>query len=347
MSKIPLMHHHRASNKARVYYKGKHIYLGEWGSQEAQTAYQNFLRQINKIAAPIMKGGGLPVCVAVGKFLDFSKVYYQGGHEVENLKSTLRLFVKFFEWEPITEIGPLKIISMMETLAAEKLTRYRINRLLGHIKRLMDWLVSRELIGAEKLAAIKAVKSLKAGRTPARETPPVPAVPIEIVEQTLKEIRKPLSDMIQIQLLTAMRPNEVCNLNFAEIDQAKAVWIYRPSKHKTSYRGHMRQILIGPEAQALLKRYSFLPRDKPIFYTTKDEPFNAGTYGRAILEHNKTHGIAHWMPNQLRHSAATRIVKEFGWEAARLILGHKSFNITAIYAEENIEKTAEIIGKIG
>jgi len=347
MKKLPQMHHHRASDKARVYFKGKHIYLGEWGSPAAQTAYQNFLRQIDEINAPIMKGGGLPVCVAVGKFLDHAKEYYQGSHEVENLRSTLRVFIEYYEWIPITEIGPLKIMDMMQSMAKKEVSRYRINRLLSHIKRLMDWLVSRELIGSEKLAAIKSVKSLKAGRTSAKEMIPVAAVPIEVVEQTLKNIRKPLCDMIQIQLLTAMRPNEVCNLNFSEIDQAKAVWIYSPAKHKTSYRGHKRQILIGPEAQSLLRPYSFLPRDKPIFYTTKEEAFTAGTYGRAILEHNKANGIMHWMPNQLRHAAATRLVKEFGWEAARLILGHKSFNITAIYAEESLEKTAEIIGKIG
>lgn len=347
MKKLPLMHRHAASNKARVYFRGKHIYLGEWGSPAAQIAYQNFLRQIDEINAPIMKGGGLPVCVAVDKFLDHAKEYYRGGHEVENLRSTLRVFCQFYEWQPITEVGPLKIMDMMQAMARQEVSRYRINRLLSHIKRLMDWLVSRELIGPEKLAAIKSVKSLKAGRTSAKELPPVPAVPIEVVEQTLKNIRKPLCDMIQIQLLTAMRPNEVCNLKFNEIDQEKAVWVYRPAKHKTSYRGHKRQILIGPEAQALLRPYSFLDKDKPIFYTTKAEPFDAGTYGRAILEHNRRHGIAHWMPNQLRHAAATRLVKEFGWQAARTILGHKSFDITAIYAEENLEKTAEIIGRIG
>lgn len=347
MKKLPQMHHHKASNRARVYFKGKHHYLGKWASPEANVNYQNFLRQIDEINAPIVKGGGLPACVAAGKYLDYASEYFGGKGEYNNLKSTLGVFIEYFKWEPITEIGPLKITKFMEYLASQKLPRIRINRILQHIKRMNTWLVERELVGGEKFAAIQAVKSLKAGRTPAIEMVPVAAVKIEVVEQTLKAIRKPLCDMIQIQLLTAMRPNEVCNLNFNEIDQAKAVWIYSPAKHKTSYRGHKRQILIGPEAQALLRPYSFLPRDKPIFYTTKDLPFDAGTYGRAILEHNKANGIAHWMPNQLRHAAATRLVKEFGWQAARLILGHKTFDTTMIYAEENLDKISEIIGRIG
>lgn len=347
MKKLPQMHHHRASGRARVYFKGKHVYLGEWGSQEANTAYQNFLRQMHETNAPIVRGGGLPVCVAVGKFLDHAKEYYQGGHEVENLRSTLSVFTSFFEWEPITEVGPLKITKMMEDLAKTKIPRVRINRLLAHIKRLMDWLVSRELIGAERLAATRSLKSLKMGRTQAIELPPVAAVPIDVVEETLEKIRKPLCDMIRIQLMTAMRPNEVCGLSFAEIDQAKAIWVYAPSHHKNSHRGHKRQILLGPEAQALLRPYSFLPRDKPIFITTKGEPFNAQVYGRAIAEHNRDHGIQHWAPNQLRHAAATRLVKEFGWQAARIILGHKAFDTTLIYAEEDLEKVSAIIGRIG
>ena len=347
MKKLPQMHHHRASGRARIYFKGKHIYLGEWGSQEANTAYQNFLRQMHEINAPIAKGGGLPVCVAVGKFLDHCKEYYRGGHEVENLRSTLRVFTEYYEWLPITEVGPLKIMDMMQSMAKQEVSRYRINRLLSHIKRLMDWLVSRELIGSEKLAAIKSVKSLKAGRTAAKEMIPIAAVPVEVVEQTLKDICKPLCDMIRIQLMTAMRPNEVCGLSFAEIDQAKSVWVYAPSHHKNSHRGHKRQILLGPEAQILLRPYSFLPKDKPIFITSKGEPFNAQIYGRAIAEHNKSHGIQHWAPNQLRHAAATRLVKDFGWQAARIILGHKAFDTTLIYAEEDLEKVAEIIGRIG
>ena len=42
----------------------------------------------------------------------------------------------------------------------------------------------------------------------------------------------------------------------------------------------------------------------------------------------------HWHPHQLRHNAATEIRKEFGIEAAKIILGHQSVGITEIYAEQ-------------
>jgi integrase len=54
-----------------------------------------------------------------------------------------------------------------------------------------------------------------------------------------------------------------------------------------------------------------------------------------------------WHPHQLRHNAATYLRKEFGIEAARLILGHQSAGITEIYAEQDREKAKDIIRRIG
>ena len=54
-----------------------------------------------------------------------------------------------------------------------------------------------------------------------------------------------------------------------------------------------------------------------------------------------------WHPHQLRHNAATYLRKEFGIEAARVVLGHKSAGVTEIYAELDRMKAAEIMGQVG
>ena len=54
-----------------------------------------------------------------------------------------------------------------------------------------------------------------------------------------------------------------------------------------------------------------------------------------------------WHPHQLRHNAATYLRKEFGIEAARLILGHRSASVTEIYAELDHERAARIMGQVG
>jgi integrase len=54
-----------------------------------------------------------------------------------------------------------------------------------------------------------------------------------------------------------------------------------------------------------------------------------------------------WHPNQLRHTKATEIRRECGLDAARVVLGHRSPQITETYAEIDINKAAEVMAKLG
>lgn len=49
-----------------------------------------------------------------------------------------------------------------------------------------------------------------------------------------------------------------------------------------------------------------------------------------------------WAPNQLRHSAATKIRKSHGLEAAQAVLGHSELETTQVYAEKD-EELAEAV----
>jgi len=55
----------------------------------------------------------------------------------------------------------------------------------------------------------------------------------------------------------------------------------------------------------------------------------------------------HWHPHQLRHNYATRIRKEFGVEAARILLGHRSTAVTELYAEIDRGRVRDIVAKVG
>jgi integrase len=54
-----------------------------------------------------------------------------------------------------------------------------------------------------------------------------------------------------------------------------------------------------------------------------------------------------WSPNQLRHAAATEVRKQFGLEAAQIILGHSAADITQVYAERDMAKGLEVARLIG
>jgi len=54
-----------------------------------------------------------------------------------------------------------------------------------------------------------------------------------------------------------------------------------------------------------------------------------------------------WHPHQLRHSAATRLRKDFGLEAAQVILGHRTLTVTQVYAERNVAAAQDVMAAVG
>lgn len=91
--------------------------------------------------------------------------------------------------------------------------------------------------------------------------------------------------------------------------------------------------------------------------------FATAAYGRAIAracdaafpppdglpeaEVKAWQAASRWAPNQLRHTAATEIRRQFGLEAAQVILGHSEAKVTEIYAERDATKAREVAGLIG
>lgn len=57
--------------------------------------------------------------------------------------------------------------------------------------------------------------------------------------------------------------------------------------------------------------------------------------------------VGRFHPHQLRHNAATAIRREFGLEAAQVILGHKTLTVTQVYAEKDIAAAKKIMEQVG
>jgi integrase len=71
------------------------------------------------------------------------------------------------------------------------------------------------------------------------------------------------------------------------------------------------------------------------------------TYRHAIARACKTAAVPVWKPHQLRHNRATEIRREAGLDAARAVLGHRSPQVTEVYAELDASKAAELMQRIG
>jgi integrase len=61
----------------------------------------------------------------------------------------------------------------------------------------------------------------------------------------------------------------------------------------------------------------------------------------------KAGALPHWHPHQLRHTAATLIRKEYGLDVARVVLGHRSPQITELYAELDTSRASAVMEKLG
>jgi hypothetical protein len=54
-----------------------------------------------------------------------------------------------------------------------------------------------------------------------------------------------------------------------------------------------------------------------------------------------------WHPNQLRHTRATDVRRQYGLEAAQVVLGHSKADVTQVYAERNLSLAERIAAEIG
>jgi len=77
------------------------------------------------------------------------------------------------------------------------------------------------------------------------------------------------------------------------------------------------------------------------------EMYTAGRLGHAVGRACKRLGIQHWHPHQLRHARATELRREIGFDAARVVLGHRSPGITERYAQADREAAAAAMARLG
>jgi integrase len=285
------------------------------------------------------------------------------------------------------DFGPKSLRTMREKWIERKITRGVINRYCRLTVRVFRYAASQELIPVEVLHRLETVEGLRAGQSKARESEPVRPVTEADIEAIREYVPPTVWNAIQLQLLCACRPSELLQLRTTDLDRTKTVWSATLSKHKTMRTGKPRVLFFGPKAQEILKdilqrrpvggflidpRDSMLERAEAEAKERDDEKdredpgvnrnigecYRVDSYRRCITraceeatdaarEKNPKALQIKWTPNQLRHSAATRVRAEYGLEGAQVLLGHTHAKITEVYAEVDHAKAAAIMAKIG
>lgn len=362
---------HKAKNHAYVKIKGRLIALGPADDPNTEVIYHQVMLDflMNKYKV------GRTVSVLCAKYLKHAEVYYRHGSQVHTVKSAIKYLCAVHGDSLAERFGPRELKHVRESLIQHGLARRTINALVNQMRRIWKWAAAEGIVPHTVYQSLCALDGLRRGRSAARETDPVTPVSEEHINAVRPYVSDVIWAMIQTQLLTGARPGEIIMLKIGDIDRSGSVWTATLTEHKEAWREAKRTLYFGPKAQEILRpwllrapsEYLWSPREtmrrlyeKAMMHrrpgqTTSvrrtdrvvGEHYTGDSYRRAITRACEKAGIPQWHPHQLRHTAATLVRKEHGLEAAQVILGHATADVTQIYAERNEALAKAIALKMG
>ena len=388
--------HHGSSDRARAVWTdstGKQKFRllpGPYDSAESRAAYARLLLEIDTAPAAIApRPGGIFLSELLEAYKAHAERYYRGGDgkptsEFGHVKVVIRHTRELYGVTPAAEFGPVRMEAVRQKFIELGWSRKTINQQIQRLRRAFKWAASKQLIPGSVWRDLLTVEGLRAGRTAAVDPEPIEPVDNELVDATLPHLNRHVRGLVEFQRFTGCRPGEACSVRRSEIDTGGAVWVFRPSKHKTAWRGKSRTIAIGPKCQQLLREY-FTPNLEDYLFSPRlaveefradraakrktprypshvkrnaskrierpkrkpHEKYNSRSYSLAVSRACERARVKPWQPNQLRHTFATRVRKEHGLEAAQVLLGHSKADVTQLYAEKNQELAASVALKIG
>jgi len=327
---------------------------------------------------------GTPAIVElVAPYWEHCKLYYRDAQgnpttSLNNVHNALKRLKEHYGPFPASAFGPKALQALRDTWIADGLSRKTVNDRVRDVQRCFKWCVAQELIPVHIYEALRTVEGLRKGRSAAKESRAVKPVPEAHIIAAREHLPSVLRAVVDLQLLTGARSGELLKLRPIDIDTSGNIWTANLEHHKTSHHGKARTLYFGPKAQELLREFLqsrslqahlFDPREAIRERRDPGDPkkgrrenqaatprqtervvrdhYAPDTYGRAIARACKAAGVPAWHPHQLRHNCGTSVRRQFGLEAAQIILGHSSANITQVYAELDTQRAHQVAQAIG
>ncbi len=374
---FPAYRLHKQSGQAIVTVSGngsrKDMLLGKYNSPESKEEYRRVLADLEAGRIALAAPTDITVNELCLRFWKHAEQYYPNdpdgnpASELKNFRYAIREFRDYAGSIIAREFGPVALKVLRERMVAKGWARPTVNKQCGRVKRIIRWGVENELLPTDRWEALRAVPGLAAGRTKAREPERVKPVDERDYRAALPHVSRQVRALLELLELTGMRPGEACRICPADIDTSAPVWVYKPYRHKTKYRGKRRDVPLGARAQELLKPFTPADPAETYFSPSRDmappkrvrkskaknpsrrpgkrySPHTVAVGVERVCERLK---IPHWHPNQIRHLYATAVRKKYGLEAAQVLLGHERADITQVYAERNMELAAKVATEIG
>jgi integrase len=366
--KVPKYRRHAGRDRAFVEYNRKRVYLkGPYKSPESIKEYRKFLDEnvyVEFATAP--SPTKLTVSQLADRFQAWADSTYPPGtrSEAANVRAALAPLRTLYGDAPASSLTPVELKAIQNHLAKRKRSRGYVNACCARIKRCYKWAAVEGLVPDTVYNALALVPGLRRGRSPAVEPAKREAVAWEQVAAVLPELSATVAAMVQLQWLTGVRSQSLCQARASQFDTKVQPWEWRP-RHKTEGLGHELVVFVGPQAQAILspylasrKDYLFAPLHLGGVRAKGYRSFyDSVSYLRAIsraqdrinakrVEQGLT-PLPRWTPHQIRHAKATAVRVTHGLEGAQAALGHQTISATQIYAARQAELARQIAAEHG
>jgi integrase len=293
--KTPKLRLHKPSGLGFVVLNGgKPIYLGKYELDATQEAYHRVIAEWKANGCkPPAAPSDITVVELLDRFWSHAKDYYRDSKKrkttsIDNFRSALRPVVGLYGSTAVVDFGPIALKAVRQVMIDLGWSRTYINEQVRRIKQVFDWGVSEELYPASVADALKYVKGLRKGRSPARETKPVKPAPNHLIDAIKPHVDRRIWAMVQIMRISGPRPDEVVRLRPIDLDMTGEVWVAQLEKHKTEYMtddytDSDRLILLGPQVQELIRPFlADRPVDAYLF-----SPREAESERRAEMHRNR------------------------------------------------------------
>jgi integrase len=334
---LPSRLYHKGSGQDRIIFGGRTIYLGRHDSPESLANYARIVTNISATGEPEPTKRTHSIAEIAARYMEHVRASYgERSGEPAAINRAVDTLVELFGPEPAETFGTAKMIAIQDRWS-QNLCVTTANKYHGYLLNLFRWAGMVELIPASVWHHLRTVPKLKPQRSKARDPKTVGPVAWEVVERTLPHVSQTVRDIIMMQWHTGMRTAEVLSMTADQI----ADGVYRPAKHKNAWRGHVREVPLGPKALAIVA--SRQPGADGLLFAG----YTSASYGRAITRACAKHDIPRWHPHQLRHSVSSNALRTHGVAAARALLGHKSLNMVARYASSSVEDAKRAVEKDG
>lgn len=340
------------SGQARIRIHGREHYLGTWGSKASHIEYARLMAEFASGSTPLPTEGpgSLTISQLVDRWFDAMKIRYSPtSQEHVTFRQVTQKLLDLYADTRVDQFDVRSLRAVRTHMIASGWAKGHIQRQITRIRTMWRWAESERLVPAGTWHHLQSLPPIGSGEK-VRQTKPREPVPMDHVRAVMPYVPPVVRAMILFQLNSGARPAEVMTVKANEIDRSSDIWVYTPCQHKNAWRGAVRKILIGPEAQKAILPWleaALAIGDHQLVFPSKEGAYKRG-YGMAITRACKKAGVPSWCPYRLRHTAKLQVTQAFGLDAARAFLGQKSLEATNGYAaQQDLETAAKVARKVG